>query len=137
MIVDYGKCKIAMYMHTVAMFSYFTQKVINTVGFHDENFQNAWEHIEYTARIGKARLTTPFWWFADIFDSVRYIKEQENAIANSSIIKDETKWKDNIQKGIDYHTKRYGFHPSGYPQISAEETIASLKKLKENYATIR
>ena len=137
MIIDYGKYKIALYMHTVAMFSYFSRKVVGIVGLHDENFHNAWEHVDYTARIAKAGMTTPFWWFADIMDSVNYVREQENALENSSITKDETRWKDNIEKGIQYYMKKYGRHPSDYPQISTDVVLQSLKKLKETYATVR
>lgn len=130
MTVDYGGVRLSFYKHTVAMFSYFRKCVLEKAGYHDENFHNAWEHIELTARIIHHGFHTPFWWFADIAESSRYIREQENAIENSSILKDRKKWEDNIRKGIEYHIKKYGIHPTQYEDVGAEKTIECLKMLK-------
>ena len=59
-IIDYGTVKVSLFEHTVAMFSFFTREVLEKVGLLDEEFYNAWEHVDHTYRIIKAGFHPPF-----------------------------------------------------------------------------
>lgn len=130
MILDYKKCKIALYEHTVAMFSFFTKEVLEKVGLIDEEFYNAWEHVDHTYRIIKAGYHPPFWWFADIVDSQNYIREAEGAIDNSSIASKSEEWQKNVYGGREIYKRKHGHYPNQPPFVSQDEVIQKIKELK-------
>ena len=130
MILDYKNCKIALYEHTVAMFSFFTKEVLEKVGLIDEEFYNAWEHVDHTYRIIKAGYHPPFWWFADIVDSQNYIREAEGAIDNSSIASKSEEWQKNVFGGREIYKRKHGHYPNQPPFVSQSEVIEKIKELK-------
>lgn len=89
------------YPHCVGAFSMYTKEVIEKVGYIDENFNNAWEHCEFTQRIGDAGLTSPFWAFADVHGSQNLLEEIPGSIDNSSI-RPNPNWQKNIDEGLKY-----------------------------------
>ena len=132
-IIDYGNdIKIALYEHTVAMFSFFTRHVIEKVGYIDEEFFNAWEHVDHTYRIIKAGYHPPFWWFADIADSDKYLTEAPGAIDNSSIANKTEQWEKNVYGGREIYLKKHGHYPNQPPFVSKDEVISIIKTLKSN-----
>jgi len=132
LIVDYGNdVKIALYEHTVAMFSFFTREVIEKVGVFDPDYRSAFDHVDHTYRIIKAGYHPPFWWFADIAYSNNYITEQPNAIQNSSIAKDEQKWMKEVMEAREIYKKKHGHYPNVLPyNHSDQEVLDILKKIK-------
>lgn len=98
---------VECYANIVGAFTLYTRKLIDTIGYFDLNYFNAWEHVDYTYRASKAGLTTQFWHFADIPDSKKLLQEQNNAIKESSI-RPLKNWEDNIKKGLIYWKKKYG-----------------------------
>lgn len=134
LIVEYKNgSKIALYKHSVGMFTYFHKGVIKNIGYHDEHFHNAWEHVELTYRIIKAGLHPPFWWFADLWDSTQYIREIEGAIENSSIAKDKTQWMKNIEQGALWYNKIHGHYPAQVQDLNNNQIIKILKDIKNNH----
>ena len=130
MVVDYGTCKIALYEHTVAMFSFFTREVIEKVGFMCEDYDKCWEHVCHTYSISKAGYTTPFWMFADIFESHKYLTEAPGAIENSAIAKDKSEWMEKVMAGREIYKKRHGHYPNEALNPTEAEVVAFLKKIK-------
>lgn len=128
-----GGSKIALYEHTVAMFSYFHRKVLEDVGLHDEAFYNAWEHVDLTYRIIKAGYHPPFWYFADIADSHEYLTEAPNAIDNSSIANKTDQWAKNVYGGREIYKKKHGHYPNMPPFNSPDDVVNSLKKIYKKY----
>lgn len=132
LIVDYGNdVKIALYEHTVAMFSFFTRDVIEKVGVFDSDFRSAFDHVEHTYRIIKAGYHPPFWWFADIANSHEYITEQPDAIKNSSIAKDEQKWMKEVMEAREIYKGKHGHYPNILPYNHTEQEVLDiLRKIK-------
>jgi len=129
--VDYGdKVEVWFYEHSVAMLSYFHRSVLEDVGVHDENFYNAWEHVDLTYRISKAGYHTPFWWFADVANSDKLIDVAPGAIDKSSIAKDTEQWKKNVYGGREIYKEKHGHYPNQPPQVSKENVIKIIKRLK-------
>ncbi len=133
LIVDYKTCKIALYEHTVAMFSFFTRSVIEKVGYIDEQFFNAWEHVSHTYDIIRAGYHPPFWWFADLANSHELLTEAPGAIDNSSIANKSDEWQKNVMEGRELYLKKYGHYPNQPPYVSKEQVIETLKKIKNDY----
>lgn len=133
--VDYGNgAKIDLFQHSVGMFTYFHKGVIKNVGYHDEHFHNAWEHVELTYRIIKAGLHPPFWWFADLHDSTEYVREIEGAIENSVIAKDTEQWKKNVGEGAAWYKHVHGHYPAQMADSSPDKVNEILSTIKKNYA---
>lgn len=92
---------IDLYTACVGAYCMYTKNAIEKAGYFDENFYNAWEHIEHTFRIQKVGLTTPFPTYPDLTESKKYLKEIPRAIKNSSI-RHNKDWTMNIVKGLLY-----------------------------------
>jgi GT2 family glycosyltransferase len=132
LVFDYGDgVKVALYEHTVAMFSFFTREVLEKVGYLDEDFYNAWEHVDHTYRIIKAGYHPPFWWFADIADSDKLLTEAPGAIDNSSIANKSEQWQKNVYGGREIYKKKHGHYPNMPPPVTKQEVVDAVKKLKD------
>lgn len=131
-IIDYGNdIKISLFEHTVAMFSYFHSSVLKEVGLHDEQFFNAWEHVDLTYRIIKAGYHPPFWWFADIYNSHQYLTEAPGAIDNSSIAGKKEQWEKNVYGGREKYKLKHGHYPNALPYLhTTDEVVSILKNIK-------
>ena len=114
------------------MFSLFTRGVIEKVGFVPEEYPNCWEHVDHTYQIIKAGYHPPFWWFADLANSHELIQEAPNAIQNSSIAKDKNDWNERVMRGREIYKSKHGHYPNQPPTFDQNQTVAILKKLKEN-----
>jgi GT2 family glycosyltransferase len=130
LIVDYKTIKISLFEHTVAMFSFFTKEALESVGLIDEDFYNAWEHVDHTYRIIKAGYHPPFWWFADIHDSHKYLTEAPGAIDNSSIANKTEQWQKNVYGGREIYKQKHGHYPNQPPLSTKDEVITFLKNKK-------
>jgi len=133
-IVEYENgLDVALYPNCVGAFSYFLKSVIKHVGYHDERFHNAWEHVEHTYRIIKAGLHPPFWWFADIADSWNYLDDIEGCIENSAIAKTE-EWNQNLQEGMAWYSHKHGWIPQQTPDTPPQNVMAILENIEKTYA---
>lgn len=131
LVVDYKTCKVALYEHTVAMFSFFTRKLLEQgLGYMCEDFDNCWEHVSSTNYIIKAGYHPPFWWFADLANSHELIIEAPGAIENSSIAKDKTAWMEKVMAGREIYKNKHGYYPNQPPLHTQEQVIVKLKELK-------
>jgi glycosyltransferase involved in cell wall biosynthesis len=133
LIVDYKVCKIALYEHTVAMFSFFTKTLLKQgLGYMCEDFDNCWEHVSSTNYIIRAGYHPPFWWFADLANSHDLITEAPGAIENSSIAKDKSEWMKKVMAGREIYKTKHGYYPNQPPLYTEEQVIEVLKQLKKN-----
>lgn len=131
LIVDYGVCKIALYEHTVAMFSFFTKTLLEqNIGYMCEDFDNCWEHVSSTNYIIKAGYHPPFWWFADLANSHKLITEAPGAIENSSIAKDKSAWMEKVMAGREIYKKKHGYYPNQPPTYTQDQVVQFLKDLR-------
>jgi GT2 family glycosyltransferase len=129
-IIDYGNLQISLYQHVAGMFSFFTREVIDRVGYMDEDFYNAWEHVEHTYRIIKEGYHPPFWYFADIHNSHKFLSEHKDAIEKSAISKDSKTFHENVRKGGELYFKKHGHAPNNPPPVTEQSVISFLKTLK-------
>jgi GT2 family glycosyltransferase len=92
---------LSLNLHICGAFSYYTKFVIDKVGMMDERFINSYEHLDHTYQIIKAGFHPPFWWFADVANSDRYIEDLDPDLKMSVIRK----------RGINFfiRLKYYGF----------------------------
>lgn len=135
-VIDYGDLKIAINQHSVGAFCYYTREVLETVGLIDEEFHNAFEHVEHDYRIAKAGFCTPYWNWPDLSNSTEYLEEVECSEKSSSI-RPRSDWQDNIQKGAILFQKKHGVLPAwqnAVPDSTLEEVKNTLKAIHTKHS---
>ena len=123
--------EIAMYPNSVGAFSYYHRDVLEKIGGFDKTYKNAWEHVDHTMEAFKNGFTTPYWWFADINESWKYIKDIEGCIENSTIAHTD-EWKENYQRGYLHFKKKFGFGPTEVPDTKEEDLKKVMNFLSQN-----
>lgn len=134
-VVDYGDVRIAINGHSVGAFCYYSKEVLNEVGLLDEDYTNAFEHVDHDYRIFKAGMGTPYWNFPDIEKSYEYLDEIECS-EHSSSIRPRQDWKQNIVNGARLFEKKHSFQPAwqnAVPDTPKDEVLKLLKKIKKKY----
>lgn len=125
--------KIDLYEHVAGVFSFFTKEILRSVGLHDDRFHNAWEHVDHTFRIIKANGHPPFWWFADIHDSAKYISIPSDSIDRSTTANNKKEWYSNINTGREIYSNIHGFYPNMCPSTSKEDVLINLKSIRSRW----
>ena len=134
-IIEYNpNVSICLYEHVVGMLSFFTREGLEQVGLYDEDFYNAWEHVEHTYRFILADITSDFWWFADIKDSDKYIEGQKDEKANTSLAKNEDEFNKLVHDGLIVFNNKHGTVPSRIRPQNKRLVINKLKTINENSA---
>jgi glycosyltransferase involved in cell wall biosynthesis len=123
--------EVALYPNCVGAFSYYQREALEGVGLFDDVYKNAWEHVDHTMAAFKKGYTTPYWWFADINNSWKYIKDIPGCIENSTIGHTDT-WKDNFNRGFLHFKRKYGFGPTEVPDTKPEHLNQLLNILFQN-----
>jgi GT2 family glycosyltransferase len=126
---EYG---LDFFHNAEAGFTYVHADLVNKYGLFDENYFNAFEHVDFTYNLVKNKVAPPFWYFPDVLNSNYYVLEIPNSLNNSSIT-DKPGYNENVKKGADYFTKKWGIFTNQIPEPSIEDLKNSLKYLKSTY----
>jgi GT2 family glycosyltransferase len=124
-----GGVALAFYEHCVGAFSYYHRRALDAVGLLDENYYNAWEHVEHTFRLAKAGLTSPFWWFADLADSAKYLSDIPNCMARSTIA-NAPGGLSNIERGEAHFRSKTGYGFGAIPRVPARTVPGRLDAIR-------
>jgi GT2 family glycosyltransferase len=94
---------VAYYPHSIGAWSCFSRQALETVGLYDENFCNAWEHVEHELRLIQAGLMpgADIHKFPDVIGSEAWLQELPGSIDKSSI-RPRDDWHSNIRNGLLY-----------------------------------
>jgi len=131
LIFDYDvDTRIALYEHIAGMFSYYHRSVIENIGYIDEQYKNAWDHVDHTYQAIKAGFHPPFWYFADIGNSDEYLEPQKDSIKNSSMSKNTEAWMRNVQENAEKYRVKNGHYPAQTFKESPERVIDWIKQHK-------
>lgn len=127
LVIDYGTLKVSLYLHCVGAFSYYSKKCIESCGYMDEDYFNACEHVDHTYRIIKSDLHPPFWYFADIHDSEKYLGDEPWTLENSTISSrpDHRQLMASSDKSF---ISKHGMLPMQIPMVPEEVVCSWIKK---------
>jgi glycosyltransferase involved in cell wall biosynthesis len=129
-IVDYGETKIILTPNILGAFTFYTKHALQTIGLHYHEFNKGHgDHLELTYRAGVNGLTTPFWWFADIYESWKLIENQSDLVSDSIVRNPET-FQDYFSEARNIFKKLHGRDIFDVRQPTESEVIKILKKLK-------
>ncbi len=136
-IFDYGDdVKIAINMHSVGAFCYYSREVLQKVGLIDEEYLNAFEHVDHDYRIAKEGYCTSYWNWPDLANSYEYLDEQACSEESSSI-RPRSDWRENILRGANIFLKKHKYSPAwqnSVPDISFDILKETLKNIHKKHA---
>lgn len=134
-IIDYGDVKISLNQHCVGAVCFYTKECLQDVGLYDEKYTNAFEHVDHSYQLAKKNYSTPYWWWADIANSLDFVEEQACS-EDSSAIRPRSDWQSNIKEAWEKFTDKHGVGPTSVPDTPNQEVINTLKQIKnENRST--
>ena len=128
-LIDYNNIQIALNQHCVGAVCFYTKECLEDVGIYDENYTNAFEHVDHSYQLAKKKYCTPYWWWPDISNSLDYVEEQACS-ENSSAIRPRKDWQSNIQDAWSKFTDKHGVGPTSVPDTEIDAVIKTLKEIK-------
>jgi hypothetical protein len=125
--------KIGFYHNPQGAFMYINAQLIKKLGYFDENYTNAFEHIDFAYNLIQKNVAPPFWYFPDLYNSEEYLTDIEGSSANSSITNKE-KYQENWQKSAEFFTKKWGHFTNTIQDLGIKNLLKSLVVLQTNYS---
>ncbi len=132
--IDYDGIDVDFYHNILGAFTFFHKGVIKNVGYHDEIYKNAFEHVDLHYRCILKGIMPPFWCFPDIHNSWEYIDDIKKNFEGSEIRKNKEEWAKNLQDAIEYFKYLYGCYPQDVKQTDETKILQRLEEIKQNYS---
>lgn len=129
-ILQYPNFQAKSYTNTEASFSYFHRDFVKEVRFDDE-FINAWEHIDMEFVGYQKGFLPPFWCFVSPEKLDEYLECIDEGKSTISGIGEN---KERYDSGAEYFVKKHGRQVSQIPRSSVESVADSLRTIKEKYS---
>jgi GT2 family glycosyltransferase len=127
--IDYGDVKLVLTPNILGAFTFYTRQALQTIGLHHKDFNKGHgDHLELTYRASKHKLTTPFWWFADLYGSWDMIENQSN-FTTDSVVRSKN-FEQNFNEARDIFKRLHGCDILQVPQTSETDVIKILKEIK-------
>ena len=131
--VDYKHCSIDLYPQSFQAFTLYHANVFKILGYFDEFYINAAEHLDHYYGAFIKGLGNYFWYFPDIEKSYEYLEDIDDGHTGSVIRKSED-WRENMQKAWGWFRKKWNYTPTQIPQPDPAKVIERLNFLEENYS---
>jgi glycosyltransferase involved in cell wall biosynthesis len=132
-MVDYGyDIKVNLYLNMCNEFTYHHYTTFKEVGLYDpvNEMRNAFD-VDMTYRETKInKWTTPFWWFADIYNSDQYIKNNPNATSRLQAERPDGSRTDLILQTMNYFKQKHNLSVNQIPDVDKDIVMNTLKRLK-------
>lgn len=128
-IIEYpDDVKIALYQHCVGAFCMYTRESLECTGILDSRYYQSWDHVEHSYRLVKNGYAPAYWWWPDLANSTDYIQEQACS-EQSSVIRKEQSWHDNMHRGMKLFKSKHGFTPVEVPDTPLDQVKQKLKQI--------
>jgi len=125
--------KLSFYHNPQGAFMYINAKIIKKLGYFDEGYINAFEHIDFAYNLIQKNVAPPFWYFPDIYNSDEYLEEIKGSSENSTITNKE-KYQENWQISAQYFTKKWNHFTNSIKEVTIKDLLKSLIALQTNYS---
>lgn len=120
--------RLSINEHVVGAITLYHRSIIEKCGYHDEKLNhNSWEHCELVYRFIKAGFHPPFWNFADLADSYKYV-EEIGTVDTTSVIRKSPEWTTNMKNDRAYLVSKMGMDVLQLPKVSKEYVYKWLEK---------
>lgn len=125
--------KIGFYQNPQGAFMYINANLIKKLGYFDERYINAFEHIDFAYNLITKNVAPPFWYFPDLLNSEQYLTDVEGSNENSSIT-NKTNYNENVSKSAEYFVKKWGHFTNQIPDLGINGLESSIIHLQNNYS---
>lgn len=127
---EFDKHKAAICSETEGNFSYFHKDFLKEIRF-DENFKNAWEHIEIEIQGEVKGFLPAFRLFVSPSELSNYLELIDDGV--STIFEDKKAF-ENVKTGHDYFVKKWGRGVNEWPRIDYKTFYSRMKEITIKYA---
>lgn len=131
--VDYGNnVKVNLYLNMCNEFTYHHYNCFKEVGLYDsaDEMRNAFDVDMGYREVKINKWTTPFWWFADIYNSDNYIQNNPNATSRLQAERPDGSRNDLILQTINYFKQKHNLAVNQIPDVDRDVVMNILKRLK-------
>ena len=126
------KGPIAFWPSCVGAYTFYARETLLQVGLMDENFINAWEHVEHTWRILKYH-NLRYGYYPDVLGSEEWLKEIPGSIDNSSIGQQDNPARIKIiLDGLHYWKKKDADFPAQHTLDHYANLLQEMEERNEN-----
>ena len=112
---------------------YINANLVKKLGYFDEQYMNAFEHIDFAYNLIKKNIAPPFWYFPDLLNSQDYLTDIEGS-SNDSSITNKDKYNENLKKSAEYFVKKWGYFTNSIKDVGVDEVDKVLIQLQQNYS---
>lgn len=123
---------IDLYHNSFAAFQLYHRNIFREIGFFDERFVNAAEHLDHYVKQYTAGIAPPFWFFPDIHESWKYIEDQDRN-HSSSVIRNDLEFAKIFRNGWEEFKKKRGFYPTDIKEDTKENVLNYLTEIEKLY----
>lgn len=125
--------KIGFYKNPQGAFMYINANLITKLGYFDENYINAYEHVDFAYNLIRKKVAPPFWYFPDLLNSEDYLIDIEGSNTNSSIT-NKPGYNENLEKSAIYFVSKWGHFTNTIADASIKDVLVNLIELQINYS---
>jgi GT2 family glycosyltransferase len=125
--------KIGFYHNPQGAFMYIHSNIITKLGYFDENYTNAFEHVDFAYNLITKNVMPPFWYFPDLLDSEKYLTDIEGSNENSTIT-NKNLYQENWNKSANYFVSKWGKFTNVIPDEGLLALQYKLIELQSNYS---
>lgn len=127
-----GENLISLYENCVGAFSFFTKECLENMSNFDDEYYNALEHVDHSFHLIKNGFHPPFWFFADIYESYKYIGD-DGWTLKKSVISSNPKSNDYQDIARGYFFYKNGIDVFTIQKSSTSLVLSSLKYINSKY----
>jgi hypothetical protein len=125
--------KVGFYHNPQGAFMYINANLIKKLGYFDESYINAFEHVDFEYNLIKKNVAPPFWYFPDVLNSNDYLTDIEGSSDNSSITNKEN-YKENVERSANHFVKKWGHFTNQIESVDKDTLENTLSFLQSNYS---
>jgi hypothetical protein len=131
--VQYTKNKVDLYKNSYAAFVLYHRNTLKHIGYMDERYLNAAEHLDHYYKAFLKNLGNYYWYFPDIENSFEYLEDQAPNHENSFIRNSET-FKHDFSYSWQLFKEKFGIMPHEVKEADKDAVLDKLYLLEKHYA---
>ena len=131
--VQYTKHKVDLYRNSFQAFTLYHAQTLQHLGYMDERYINAAEHLDHYLVAYKKGLGSNYWWFPDIEDSFNYIQDQDSNHERSAIRHQKTFNKD-FSYSWQLFKSKFGMMPHQIEDVTQVDVLGRLEELERQFS---
>ncbi len=133
LIAEYkNNTSVSFYKNMCNEFTYHHKTCYDKVGLYDTNFRDPWD-VDMAYRESQQDYAAPFWWFADITDADKYIKNNPDAVSRLQADRPDGSREERIREQWNLFTQKHGVSVTNIPRATKQQVIDKLNKIKPNH----